>query len=91
MIYLQTCGTCELDGIDVDDCKECGLNEDTTTWCIDRIYPSDKVYFSEKAVMSAMEKMLKKVVAHTKKYAGPGFTLNYNLIYDAIKSLKEGK
>lgn len=74
IIYLQTCGTCELYKTDKSECKKCEFDPERTTFATERIYPSDKKYFSE------------EVVRQNKKTNKP-VPLTYDILHDTLEGV----
>lgn len=59
IIYLQTCGSCCNHELCPKECEECKFEDvDEVTWSQDRIFDTDRIYFSEDAVKDAVIDML---------------------------------
>ena len=55
IIYLQTCGDCMNWDNCPEECLECDFNDlDEVTWCKDKIFDSDKLYFSERVLWNVI-------------------------------------
>ena len=59
IIYLQTCGECRNHKLCPKECEDCNFDElAEVTWCKDRIFGTDRPYYSEEAVKDAVIDML---------------------------------
>ena len=55
IIYLQTCGDCCNHELCPKECEECNFDDlAEVSWCKDKIFDTDRVYFSEEKVMDLL-------------------------------------
>ena len=55
IIYLQTCGDCCNHELCPKECEECNFDDlAEVSWCKDKIFDTDRVYFSEEAVLDLL-------------------------------------
>ena len=56
IIYLQTCGECRNHELCPKECEECNFDDlAEVSWCKDKIFDTDRVYFSEKVVRTVLD------------------------------------
>ena len=59
IIYLQTCGDCCNHELCPKECEECNFDDlAEVSWCKDKIFDTDRMYFSEKVVRTALASCL---------------------------------
>ena len=62
IIYLQTCGECRNHELCPKECEECNFdNLAEVSWCKDKIFDTDRVYFSEENLMEWLDKKYAEV------------------------------
>lgn len=58
IIYLQTCAECRNHELCPKECEDCNFKDlvDNTTWCVDRIFDTDREYISVDALMEWLDR-----------------------------------
>ena len=96
MIYLQTCGSCECHKVDPQECVQCEIGNPvdpgSVTWSQERIFVTDKVYFSEDAVRNLLRDEYKQCAGLIKKATKiDGIVKIEESVESAIRKLKGGE